>query len=116
MNKLKTGLVLVLALPLLAAGCGKKADVATITPVATDTSKSYTMAEVTVNNSATKCWTVINGQVYDLTTWISQHPGGEKGILSICGKDGTKAFEGQHGGQAQPMDALAKFKLGSLKQ
>jgi cytochrome b involved in lipid metabolism len=74
------------------------------------------MAQVAAANGASKCWTVINGNVYDLTTWINQHPGGPEHILSICGKDGTSAFEAQHGGQSQPASILASFKIGTLAQ
>ncbi|MCX7589986.1 MAG: cytochrome b5 domain-containing protein, partial [Patescibacteria group bacterium] len=57
---------------------------------------------------------VIRENVYDLTSWITKHPGGEKAILNLCGKDGTSLFEKQHGGEKIPEDALAKFKIGKL--
>lgn len=55
-------------------------------------SKTYTMAEVATANSAENCLSVINSKVYNLTEWIKKHPGGQKAILGICGKDGTEAF------------------------
>jgi hypothetical protein len=56
----------------------------------------------------------INGGVYDLTAWISKHPGGERAILSICGKDGSAAFNDQHGGQRRPANELSGFKIGTI--
>lgn len=82
----------------------------------TSATKAYTMAEVAIHKDASSCWTVINGSVYDLTTWVAQHPGGTSGILSICGKDGTAAFNGQHGGAAAQEKKLATFKIGVLKK
>lgn len=78
--------------------------------------KTYTSAQVAAHNTSSSCWTIINGNVYDLTTWIFQHPGGEGAILSICGVDGTQAFEGQHGRQrdTRPQQLLAGFKVGTL--
>lgn len=78
--------------------------------------KMYTSAEVAAHNTSSSCWTIINGTVYDLTTWIFQHPGGEGAILSICGVDGTQAFEGQHGNprDTRPQQLLAGFKVGTL--
>ncbi len=76
--------------------------------------KTYTMAEVSTRNSASSCWTVVNGDVYDVTSYIKKHPGGEKAVLGLCGKDGTSAFEGQHGGQAKPANVLAGFEIGVL--
>lgn len=87
------------------------------TPVQAQTPavKTFTFAEVATHASETSCWTVVRGEVYDVTTWIAQHPGGEKSILSMCGKDGTKGFEGQHGGDARPEAQLEEFKIGVLQ-
>jgi cytochrome b involved in lipid metabolism len=74
------------------------------------------MAQVALHASASSCWTVIRGSVYDLTTWISQHPGGEQAILQLCGTDGTDEFVGQHGGSPQQENKLATFKIGVLAQ
>jgi len=74
------------------------------------------MEEVAKHNSRESCWTVIRGEVYDLTQWIDKHPGGADKILALCGKDGTQAFEKKHGGQEKPEKALEQFEIGKLKQ
>jgi cytochrome b involved in lipid metabolism len=78
------------------------------------TISSYTMAEVKIHATAQNCWTTINGSVYNVTSWINQHPGGSAAIISLCGIDGTSAFSGQHGSQARPVSELASFKIGVL--
>ena len=78
------------------------------------TPTSYTMAQVATHASASSCWTAINSNVYDVTTWINKHPGGAQAILSLCGKDGSAAFNDQHGGQRRPENELASFKIGAL--
>ena len=83
-------------------------------PTPAPTVKSYTMAEVNQANSKSKCWTVINGSVYDLTSVIAMHPGGASKILPLCGTDGTTAFNNQHATQSSPLKMLAKLKLGLL--
>jgi cytochrome b involved in lipid metabolism len=75
---------------------------------------SYSPAEVAKHDTAGDCWTTIGGSVYDLTSWVSQHPGGEAPILSICGKDGTNAFMAQHGGDARANAELSSFRIGAL--
>lgn len=77
--------------------------------------KLYAMADITSHNNKSDCWSVVNGGVYNLTSWISNHPGGQQAILSICGKDGSAAFNGQHGGQQKQADILASFKIGEVK-
>ncbi len=76
---------------------------------------SYTLAQVAVHKDASSCWSAVNGNVYDLTSWIAKHPGGEKAILGICGKDGSAAFNGKHDGAKKQADILATFKIGVLK-
>lgn len=78
--------------------------------------KSYSLAEVAKHSSDSSCWSAINGKVYDLTAWIGQHPGGKNAILSICGKDGSSAFNDQHGGQRRPANELAGYEIGILAQ
>ena len=77
--------------------------------------KTYTMAQVKAHNSASDCWTVVNKKVYDVTRWVGRHPGGKSAILSLCGKDGSRAFLGQHGGQGEPTSVLKSFKIGTLR-
>jgi cytochrome b involved in lipid metabolism len=74
----------------------------------------YTMERVKANNTASSCWTVISGKVYDLTRWISSHPGGSGAIRSLCGTDGTAEFNGQHRGAGTPQARLAGYLVGPL--
>lgn len=76
--------------------------------------KGYTLTDVASHNSATSCWSAIDGNVYDLTNWVNSHPGGKAAILMICGKDGSPMFDAQHGGQRKPASILAKYKVGAL--
>ena len=80
-----------------------------------ETKKTYTMEEISKHNSKESCWTVIRGEVYDLTNWIDKHPGGADKILKICGKDGTDLFVKQHGGKEKPEKILESFEIGVLK-
>ena len=73
-----------------------------------------TMERVKANNSASSCWTVISGNVYDLTRWIGSHPGGSGAIRSLCGTDGTAEFNSQHRGEGTPTARLAGYLLGPL--
>lgn len=84
-------------------------------PASVTTVSAYTFADVSNHNSATSCWSAVNGNVYDLTSWVNAHPGGRAAILMICGKDGSPLFNTQHGGEGKPASILAKYKIGSLK-
>ena len=85
------------------------------TPTAEVTTQAgYTMAKVKENNSASSCWSIINGNVYDLTKWISSHPGGRSAITGMCGRDGTSTFNGKHRGDGGPASILSGYLLGPL--
>ena len=95
------------------------APAATPTPFPTPTAEvttqaGYTMEKVRENNSASSCWSIINGNVYDLTKWISSHPGGRSAITGICGRDGTSTFNGKHRGDGGPASILTGYLLGPL--
>ncbi len=76
----------------------------------------FTLEQITAHKDASSCWTAINGSVYDLTSWIPKHPGGSEAILWLCGKDGTEAFNKQHGGSNKIAKVLGGFKVGLLTQ
>lgn len=92
-----------------------EAQVPTQQKEAGDPAAEYTLADVAVHNTSADCWAIINGSVYDLTTWIPRHPGGERAIEGLCGKDGSAAFNTQHSDGATQQAILADLKLGIVK-
>ena len=114
---------------LLAAGCNSAQSNSDTKPSPASSSSStssaapevnsaeISMADIQAANSATKCWTAVDGVAYDLTGFMKVHPGGMQAILKwMCGKDGTAAFKAQHGSQSRPQKELAKYKIGIVKQ
>ncbi|CAE7228248.1 CYB2, partial [Symbiodinium pilosum] len=68
-----------------------------------------TLAEVAKHNSKTDCWVVVDGQVLDVTSFLSEHPGGELAILTFAGKDATEEFNMIH-----PPDVIGKYAPDSV--
>ena len=87
---------------------------ATPPPTPSASPAGYTMADVKKANTRAKCWSAIDGNVYDLTAWISAHPGGASAITFLCGIDGSNAFKAQHEGQGKPSLRLSQYLLGPL--
>ena len=101
--------------PLAAAGSSSGSSAgATGTSPGLGTTVALTSAEVLKHSTGTDCWSVIKGEVYDLTAYVKDHPGGANLIKAICGKDGSAAFAGEHAGAAKPKNILAAFALGPL--
>jgi cytochrome b involved in lipid metabolism len=86
----------------------------TAKPTPTTTQARYTMDDVMKKNTSAACWTVIDGNVYDLTKWIPVHRGGPQAITFLCGKDGTSSFKAQHEGASSPASVLANYFVGPL--
>lgn len=78
------------------------------------TNLPLTADEVKKHNSAGDCWSIIDGNVYDLTNWVDSHPGGKERITAICGKDGTSSFLGKHSNSNSAKSQLNRFELGKL--
>ena len=76
---------------------------------------ALTATEIAKHSTTSDCWSVVSGNVYDLTGYANSHPGGAAAISSLCGKDATQAFQGQHSGQQRPESTLAAFLLGPLE-
>ena len=98
----------------VASSTPKPVTSSTPTPKSTAEQSGYTMEKVRANNSEASCWSVIDGNVYDLTRWIGSHPGGRGNILSLCGKNGTTEFAAKHRGDPNPQARLKGFLLGPL--
>jgi cytochrome b involved in lipid metabolism len=51
------------------------------------------VAEVSLHAASGDCWYVLYGDVYDLTGYANQHPGGAQRIYGLCGTDATAVFQ-----------------------
>ena len=55
----------------------------------TDKSGMISYDEVKLHNSASSCWIIINGYIYDVTQLLETHPGGRQVVLKVAGTDAT---------------------------
>lgn len=88
----------------------------TVNNTTSSTTPKYLLSDVVMHKDEKSCYSVINGNVYDLTMWINLHPGGKDRILSICGIDGTEKFMNKHKGGQKFMNILSRFRIGVLSQ
>ena len=81
---------------------------------------TYALSEVTEHDNVDDCWLVLNEKVYDVTEFVSSHPGG-KAILEGCGKDATELFETRPMGSGTEHSQRArtlsqKYIIGDLEE
>jgi len=84
----------------------------TITTPINNNVQSYTLSQVSQHNNQTSCWTVIDGKIYDITSYIFSHPAGVNKILQGCGVDATSMYG--HVG-AHDVSKLLNAFVGNLK-
>ena len=49
-------------------------------------------SELRLHNKRDDAWAAFNGKVYNITPYLDFHPGGEKELMRVAGRDGTKLF------------------------
>jgi cytochrome-b5 reductase len=74
-----------------------------------------TLEEVAQHNTKEDLWMILRGRVYNVTPYLSAHPGGEKTLIPLAGKDGTKAFDKSHR-DVDIAKHIGKHEIGTLKQ
>ena len=81
-------------------------------------SEGYTIEEIEKHNNEDDMWTHYKGNVYDLTKFVKNHPGGNV-ILRAAGKDLGKVWEeynvGWHEMNENVMKLLENYKIGKVK-
>lgn len=56
-------------------------------------SQSFTPADVAAYNNADKgLYIIVDNNVYDVTKFVDEHPGGAKILKRVAGKDASKQF------------------------
>jgi hypothetical protein len=75
----------------------------------------FTIEEVATHDRPTDCWTIIDGFVYDVTSFIRRHPSGSESIEKMCGIDASEQYAEAHKGQREPAQWLETLKIGRLK-
>lgn len=65
-------------------------------------------AEVAKHSTKDSCWIVIDSKVYDVTSFLHQHPGGAAILLRQAGADATAEFAKVH-----PLDYVQELPEGS---
>jgi len=83
------------------------------TPTPVPVSYTLTTAIVSQHNSPSDCWVTGNANVYNVTSYITSHPGGQANITAYCGADIQAAFDAQ-GHSADAHSILASYQIGTL--
>ncbi|KAJ5173121.1 hypothetical protein N7492_005714 [Penicillium capsulatum] len=78
-------------------------------------SKEFTLQEVSAHNTKKDLYMVIHDKVYDCTSFVDEHPGGEEVLLDVGGQDGSEAFE-DVGHSDEAREILDGLLVGTVKR
>lgn len=73
----------------------------------------YTAEDVQAHKSDSACWVTLNGKVYDVTSFLPDHPGGDDLVLQEAGKDVEAAMK-DAGHSESAYDMMEEFVIGRL--
>eukprot|EP00521_Asterionellopsis_glacialis_P008400 CAMPEP_0195285398 /NCGR_PEP_ID=MMETSP0707-20130614/3242_1 /TAXON_ID=33640 /ORGANISM="Asterionellopsis glacialis, Strain CCMP134" /LENGTH=1388 /DNA_ID=CAMNT_0040344885 /DNA_START=294 /DNA_END=4460 /DNA_ORIENTATION=+ len=77
-----------------------------------DSNRQVAIEELEQHNTSGDCWVAIHGNVYDMTEFAKEHPGGPEHIIKVAGTDGTEAFDRVH--KKKKLLRLTEVEIGSL--
>ncbi|EOD43051.1 putative mitochondrial cytochrome b2 protein [Neofusicoccum parvum UCRNP2] len=78
--------------------------------------KVFSHDEVSKHNTSESCWVVLYGHVYDVTSFLNEHPGGSKIILQLAGTDATEEYDPIHPPGILEETLPAEAKLGKFDE
>lgn len=76
--------------------------------------RNISVAEVRKHSSVESCWIVVDGQVYDMTSFAPSHPGGAQIIYRHGGKDASDQYNAVHAPSLISKTLDAKHQVGTL--
>ena len=82
----------------------------------TQRGQKYSLDEIRRHNTATDCWIVIDGKVYDVSKWIKHHPGGLLPLLYSAGQDCSAVFNAFHPVPSIRDKQLPIFYIGDVEE
>lgn len=53
----------------------------------------YTRRDVSNHKNLDDCWIIVDGEVYNVTSWLRRHPGGARILMHYAGEDATVSLQ-----------------------
>ncbi|PIA33788.1 hypothetical protein AQUCO_04000089v1 [Aquilegia coerulea] len=80
--------------------------------------KLYSLKEAGEHNTRDDCWVVVDGKVYDVSSYLDEHPGGDDVLLKATGhsKDAIQLMEEFCIGELDPSDIIPEEESSADKE
>ncbi|CAI7583953.1 unnamed protein product [Penicillium bialowiezense] len=77
--------------------------------------KELSFKEIAEHNTKKDLYLIVHDKVYDCTSFVDEHPGGEEVLLDVGGQDSTEAFE-DVGHSDEAREILDAMLVGTVKR
>jgi len=87
-------------------------------PLSATAARVLSLAEVARHASPDDCWMAIDSQVYDLSSYLPDHPADPAVILAWCGREASEAYRTKQKGRPHSVRAdhlLDTYRIGALE-
>ncbi|KAJ5776506.1 uncharacterized protein N7511_001517 [Penicillium nucicola] len=78
-------------------------------------SQEFTYSQIAEHNTKKDLYLIVHDKVYDCTSFVDEHPGGEEVLLDVGGQDSTEAFE-DVGHSDEAREILDGLLVGTVKR
>lgn len=75
--------------------------------------RKFTRKEIAERNNKNDAVFIIDNNVFDVTKFLDEHPGGHEVLLGVAGKDATEDFN-DVGHSLDAKELMVKYKIGTL--
>ncbi|KAL0921056.1 hypothetical protein M5K25_008087 [Dendrobium thyrsiflorum] len=80
-----------------------------------NSTKKYSFSEISNHTSKDDCWLIIHGKVFNVTSFLEEHPGGEDVLLQASANgDATDSFE-DVGHSSTATSMMDEFLIGTVE-
>lgn len=77
--------------------------------------KQFTPSEVSKHNKEKDMYIIVDSDVYDVSEFVNEHPGGAKILKRVAGKDASKQFWKYHN-EGVLKKYKPKLRVGGVKE
>lgn len=80
--------------------------------------RQWSLADVAAHAVPEDCWMAIDGQVYDVSVYLPEHPSRPAIVVPWCGREASEAYRTKGKGRPHSPEAdqlLVTFRIGTLR-